>query len=285
MTRPVQTATAMLLTLLLAGCTAAAGPPAAGPPAPTTMRVTAVAPPAPTVTSRTPPAPETSAHPASPSGSGPLVRTSPAASSPQKPTWPAPSSTPAATWSSAPKTTSQMSSTQAAPRTGPTTGGRAQTVTLTPRVVGAVPDLTAAPARPRLTPQPDDFTTPESVVAAYLAAWCYQPLNKPANQNIATAAAWVTKAGWDSDVRQALTNQQWSARVQSGLTTLCGPPKVVISPDAPRGEALVWVSVTARQAYVDDSGRIIRQQNISETRRVLRADDGRWLVDVQVAAG
>lgn len=123
------------------------------------------------------------------------------------------------------------------------------------------------------------------MVAVYLAVWCYQPLHEPANQNIATAAAWVTKAGWDSDVRQALTNQQWAARVEAGLTTLCGPAKVVISPDAPRSPTMVWVSVTARQAYVDDSGRIIRQQNISQTRRVLRADDGRWLVDVQVAAG
>ena len=153
------------------------------------------------------------------------------------------------------------------------------------RTVGPVLPLAAAPAVPRLTPLPADFVSPTAVVAAYLAAWCYQPLGKPANTNIAVAAAWVTAAGLQSDSGQGLTNQQWAAQVASGLTSMCGPAVAVVSPDAPTGPNLRWVSVTARRAYVNRAGQIVGQQNISQTRRVLQAPDGRWLVDVQVYAG
>lgn len=165
----------------------------------------------------------------------------------------------------------------------PTTPDQAQNpVTV---AVGPAVELTAAPPAPRLKPEPADYTDPLAVSRAYLAVWCHQRLDGPANQNVADAAAWATRLGFEFDSSTALTDQAWQDLVAGGLTPTCGPVTAVVSPDAPVGDNWVWVQMTTRRAWLDDSGRIIGQDNVSRTRRVVQAPDGRWLVDAQVQAG
>lgn len=145
--------------------------------------------------------------------------------------------------------------------------------------------LTRAPSVPRLISVPADFTDPAAVAAAYLAAWCYQPLNDPANTNIATVQPWMTALGWAQDRSQGVTEQMWTQVVTAGLTSVCGSVRASVSAEAPSSAGTRWVVILARRAYVNRAGKIVGQQNLAETRRVLQGADGRWLVDVAVTAG
>ncbi len=145
--------------------------------------------------------------------------------------------------------------------------------------------LTRAPSVPRLTSAAADFTDPAAVAAAYLAAWCYQPLNDPANTNIATVQPWMTALGWAQDRSQGVTEQMWTQTVTAGLTSVCGPVRASVSAEAPSSAGTRWVVILARRAYVNRAGKIVGQQNLAETRRVLQGADRRWLVDVAVTAG
>ena len=144
--------------------------------------------------------------------------------------------------------------------------------------------LTAVPDPPRLAALPADFAAARSVAAAYLAAWCYQPADRAANTNLRNAAGWMTAAGWADDVSRALDEPGWARTRAAGVSTVCGPATASVSPQGPNSPTTTWVAVSAQQARVR-GGVLIGQSPISMMRRVLRAPDGRWLVDVRVMAG
>ena len=122
------------------------------------------------------------------------------------------------------------------------------------------------------------------MAAAYLAAWCYQPEDQPANTNLRTAAGWMTAAGWADDSSRAVDEPSWARTQAAGVSTVCGPATASVSPQGPNSPTATWVTVTAQQARVR-GGALIGQGPVSMMRRVLRAPDGRWLVDVRVMAG
>lgn len=144
--------------------------------------------------------------------------------------------------------------------------------------------LTAVPDPPRLAALPADFATARSVAAAYLAAWCYQPAEQPANTNLRNAAGWMTAAGWADDSSRAVDEPSWARTQAAGVSTVCGPATASVSPQGPNSPTATWVTVTAQQARVR-GGALIGQSPVSMMRRVLQAPDGRWLVDVRVMAG
>ena len=72
---------------------------------------------------------------------------------------------------------------------------------------------------------------------------------------------------------------------KAGLTAACGQVVAGISAEAPTGQRQAWVHVAARRAYTTPAGRIVGQQTVAATRRVLQDPTGRWLVDVGVNAG
>ena len=148
----------------------------------------------------------------------------------------------------------------------------------------ARPSLAAVPDPPRLTADPSDFASPRAVAAAYLAAWCYAPADAPANTNLTHTAPWVTAAGWADDQTRAVDDQTWAQTQAAGVSTICGPATAADLPQGPASATEAWVGVSAQQARVR-GGAVIGQSPVSMVRRVLRADDGRWLVDVRVMAG
>ena len=148
----------------------------------------------------------------------------------------------------------------------------------------ARPSLAAVPDPPRLTADPSDFASPQAVAAAYLAAWCYAPADAPANTNLAHTAPWVTAAGWADDQTRAVDDPTWARTRAAGVSTICGPATAADLPQGPASGIEAWVGVSAQQARVR-SGAVIGQSPVSMVRRVLRADDGRWLVVVRVMAG
>ena len=148
----------------------------------------------------------------------------------------------------------------------------------------ARPTLAAVPDPPRLTAEPSDFASPQAVAAAYLAAWCYAPADAPANTNLAHTAPWVTAAGWADDQTRAVDDPTWARTRAAGVSTICGPAAAADLPQGPTSGTEAWVGVSAQQARIRN-GAVIGQSPVSMVRRVLRADDGRWLVDVRVMAG
>ena len=148
----------------------------------------------------------------------------------------------------------------------------------------ARPSLAGVPDPPRLTAEPSDFASPRAVAAAYLAAWCYAPAGAPANTNLTDAAPWVTAAGWADDQTRAVDDPTWARTQAAGVSTICGPATAADLPQGPTSSTEAWVGVSAQQARVRN-GAVIGQSPVSMVRRVLRADDGRWLVDVRVMAG
>jgi len=138
--------------------------------------------------------------------------------------------------------------------------------------------MTGAPSPPVVTASAGDYATPEAVAAKYLQAWCYQPVSAPVNTNIANAAAWMTAAGLADDKSRAPTQQ-------SALTSICGPVTVTPLAEQPSTPDRALVALSTRQAYLNPAGSIIGRQRIEQTRRILRAADGRWLVDASVQAG
>ena len=146
------------------------------------------------------------------------------------------------------------------------------------------PTLTEAPDPPRLSADPGDFTGPELAAEAYLGAWCYAPADAPANTNINDIRPWVTAAGWADDQARKVDDPTWARIQAAGVSTVCGPAAASVSPQGPSTGTEVWVGVSAQQVRVR-GGVLIGQGPVSMVRRVLRADDGRWLVDVRVMAG
>ena len=144
--------------------------------------------------------------------------------------------------------------------------------------------LTAVPDPPRLAAVPADFAAAPAVAAAYLAAWCYQPADRAANTNLRNTAGWMTAAGWADDASRALDDSGWARTRAAGVSTVCGPATASVSPQGPNSPTTTWVAVSAQQARVR-GGALIGQSPVSMMRRVLRAPDGRWLVDVRVMAG
>jgi hypothetical protein len=144
--------------------------------------------------------------------------------------------------------------------------------------------LGRAPGPPRLLAVPADFTSPQAVAAAYLQVWCDAPAGRPANSNLANTAPWMTAAGWADDTTRAVDDPTWARTQAAGVSTGCGPATAEISPQAPAAPDETWVIVSAQQARMA-GGVLIGQGPVSMVRRVLRAPDGRWLVDVRVLAG
>ena len=153
-----------------------------------------------------------------------------------------------------------------------------------PGTAGQITVLDAVPDPPRLLALPADFASPQSVAAAYLRAWCYAPADQPANTNITNTAPWMTAAGWADDAARSVDEPTWARTQSAGVSTVCGPATARISPQAPNTPDATWVGVTAQQARVR-GGAVIGQSPVSMVRRILRAPDGRWLVDVRVMAG
>lgn len=166
---------------------------------------------------------------------------------------------------------------------GPTAGS--QTAAASSVGPPAQDQLTAAPQMPRMASTAADYVSAAAVAKQYMAVWCYQPASGAANQNLANEAAWVTAAGWADDKSRAVPTTSWTQTQKAGLTSLCGPIVVTPLTEAPNAPTLQWVQVAARQAIVNRQGQLIGQQTITQTRRILKAPDGRWLVDVQVQAG
>jgi hypothetical protein len=144
--------------------------------------------------------------------------------------------------------------------------------------------LTAAPAPPRLLALPRDFDSPEAVAAAYLAAWCYTPVDQAANTNLQNASRWMTAAGWTDDTARAIDEPTWAHTRAAGVGTVCGPVTATVSVQGPNTDAVKWVAVSAMQARTR-GGVLIGQSPVTVMRRVLLATGGRWLVDVRVNAG
>lgn len=140
------------------------------------------------------------------------------------------------------------------------------------------------PGPPRLTTEPADYTSPETVAAQYIAVWCYMPLDKPANQNIANAASWMDAAGFDDDKSRAIGPGTWEELRADQTSTVCGRPRVARNTEAPNTARRQYVQITVTR-YRVQRGRVISQDVIAVQRIVLRADDGRWLVDRQDLAG
>lgn len=148
----------------------------------------------------------------------------------------------------------------------------------------APPALTAVPDPPRLLPVPRDFATAEAVAAAYLAAWCHAPAGQAANTNLRAASRWLTAAGWADDASRAVDEPGWARTRAAGVSTVCGPVTASAAAGGPTTATTTWVAVRAQQARVR-GGALIGQSPVVMVRRVLRAPDGRWLVDVRVPAG
>jgi len=91
----------------------------------------------------------------------------------------------------------------------------------------------------------------------------------------------VTAAGWDDDKARGVTDDEWALIVTDGTSRACGPVTVTVQAQTDRTHA--WVVITAQQIEIR-GGKIAAQYEVSQRRRVLLADDGRWLVDVQVQA-
>jgi hypothetical protein len=144
--------------------------------------------------------------------------------------------------------------------------------------------LTSAPGLPRLLALPADFTTPEAVAAAYLAAWCYTPVDQAANTNLRNASRGMTAAGWTDDTSRAVDEPTWARTRAAGVGTVCGPVTATVSAQGPNTDAAKWVAASAMHARTR-GGVLIGQSPVTVMRRVLLAADGRWLVDVRVNAG
>jgi hypothetical protein len=183
-------------------------------------------------------------------------------------------STPASTSSTAPATAAPTAATWSST---PTAAAAVAAATASTGAVGQGTPLTEPPQPPVLTASPDDYTTPETVAAKYLQAWCYQPVNAPVNSNITNAAAFMTDAG--------LADDQSRAPGQSALTSICGPVTVTRLGEQPSTPDRALVVLSTRQVLLNPAGSIIGQQSIEQTRRILRGPDGRWLVDIPVQAG
>jgi hypothetical protein len=144
--------------------------------------------------------------------------------------------------------------------------------------------LAAAPGPPRLLALPADFTTPEAVAAAYLAAWCYTPVEQSANTNLRNASRWLTAAGWADDIARAVDEPTWAQAQAAEVGTVCGPVTAMVSAQGPNTDAAKWVAASAMQARTR-GGVLIGQSPVTVMRRVLLAANCRWLVDVRVNAG
>ena len=94
----------------------------------------------------------------------------------------------------------------------------------------------------------------------------------------------MTAAGWADDQTRAVDDPTWARTQAAGVSTICGPATAADLPQGPTSATEAWVGVSAQQARVR-GGAVIGQSPVSMVRRVLRADDGRWLVDVRVMAG
>lgn len=110
------------------------------------------------------------------------------------------------------------------------------------------------------------------------------PLDKPANQNIANAAAWMDAAGFEDDKSRAIGTGTWEQLRADEISTVCGVPRVQRNSEAPNTARRQYVQISATR-YRVQRGRVISQDVIAVQRIVLRADDGRWLVDRQELAG
>ncbi len=137
---------------------------------------------------------------------------------------------------------------------------------------------------PRLTPAVSDFASPQAVAAQYLSVWCYLPVAGQANENIARVAGWVTAAGWADDKARAIGGATWAEIQDQGISTVCGPVTATLNHEGPETERRKFVQLTTTR-YRIAAGWVIDSDTIATQRRVLRADDGRWLVDIQVDAG
>lgn len=179
------------------------------------------------------------------------------------------------TASAAETETTQQASTQAQT----TTTGDAASTSQDP---GSAEGLTP----PRLSPQAADFADPVSVATQYLSVWCYLPPAEPANTNIAAAASWVTAAGWDDDKSRAIGEATWMKIQDAGTITVCGPVTGELVKAAPSTDRRKYVALYATRYQLDPAGTaVVDSDELAVQRRVLRADDGRWLVDVKVEAG
>lgn len=110
------------------------------------------------------------------------------------------------------------------------------------------------------------------------------PTDKPANQNIANVAAWVTARGWEDDKSRAIGPATWQQMRIDGIHTVCGPVEASRNTVAPNTDRRIYVMLRATR-YRVQNGRIASTDVITTQRIVLRADDDRWLVDKQELAG
>jgi len=144
----------------------------------------------------------------------------------------------------------------------------------------ALPPVDGPPPAPRLTPQPADYTTPAAVAAAYFAAWCAVRPGAAADTGVQQAIGWLTVDGWRDDQAQAAA----AGPPTAGVGTGCGPVQADPVTAAPATGQLAWVRIRARRVWLRD-GAVIGDHQVGQVRRVVRGADGRWLVDVRVAAG
>lgn len=150
----------------------------------------------------------------------------------------------------------------------------------------AVSRTSAGPApAPVVAPSPADYATPETVAARYLAVWCYMPVDQPANTNLAGVASFVTAAGWEDDKTRAVTEERWLAMQDAGTGMVCGPVTTSVNPHGPATDRRAYIELSATRYAIDADGSVVRSDDLHQLRKVLKADDGRWLVDKQVQAG
>lgn len=138
---------------------------------------------------------------------------------------------------------------------------------------------------PRFTADPADYSSPESVVVQYLSVWCFQSVQGPANSNISNAAPWLSKAGWDSDLTMAMTDQQWAQYQAAGLSQYCDPATAVLAQHGPVDGLTRWVEARATMYQVDAGGVVVSSREVAQTRAAVQDSDGRWYVGVRVQAG
>jgi hypothetical protein len=154
---------------------------------------------------------------------------------------------------------------------------------ITPTGSAGAPTGVPASAPPPDT-SPGSYADPVTVTRAWFAQFCQTDYPEPVNGNIARAAVFATPAAVAEDTAAGETATGYRQVQDQKLATRCDGISVEVNPEAPARPDLVYVVVAATTTQLAD-GRPFQTLPTTSTRRVVRGGDGRWLVDIAVAAG
>ncbi|WP_410646295.1 hypothetical protein [Amycolatopsis sp. cmx-4-54] len=128
------------------------------------------------------------------------------------------------------------------------------------------------------------FTDPLRVTTAWMRQFCQTDFTEPINGNLTRAATYATPEATASDTTHGDTAQTYQQMQTQKLAARCDQVEATINPEAPTTPSMVYVQVSAARTQLAN-GRPFQTLPLVSTRRVVRGDDDRWLVDVAVDAG